>query len=508
MLWGALSYASIDPRETALYQAEGSEDPYEAFLSKWQDQDEHQKKLETEVDQLHQQLQKLRAQHEEMTKQLAKEKLLLNSKRSTTIDNKKEDDHEAELRVKGFLLNQQRQSEIIKGKKYLTEYDIIPYASFNKFAYFDYGNIKTNMSKKQLKEVDNAVRVAKDSLKSKGIDGVEFCEDIGGLSKTEPGLGTQHKLFFASNQKNNQTLQYSNTTQVYNSTFHSVIVFQPFGPLQLAVQQTGVSLTEPVHIVITLSGRIPQYQTLLKTFRDQASHKNQNVHLTAVYFGENGLQSAKNLTDKFRKDHHNDNVRLISVPDKTFTRTLGIEMAVKYWDERIGGNVLTFIADVDIAFRSNFLITCRRHAIRNEQVYFPIVFNQFNGSTVESKPPMYEQLPLASHSTIVNKSKWGRWKKESYGAVCIHSSDFKSLNMFDHKRFPSWGHEDRYLYRKLVHSKLKVVRATDPDIFHRFHAKTCSPDLPTNLLYDCIGAKALDFSTHTQLGEIIYRQHN
>ena len=115
-------------------------------------------------------------------------------------------------------------------------------------------------------------------------------------------------------------------------------------------------------------------------------------------------------------------------------------------------------------------------------------------------------FPVPSfENQLVISSESGFWRDFGFGMTCQHHADFMKMRAFD-KEFKGWGLEDTYLYRKYLKSKLFVVRATDPGIFHVHHEKTCDRNLSSVQYHDCVQSKALNEASHTQLGMLAFKE--
>ncbi|KAG9339413.1 hypothetical protein JZ751_023807 [Albula glossodonta] len=243
---------------------------------------------------------------------------------------------------------------------------------------------------------------------------------------------------------------------------------------------------------------------LYRTERDKGTlyelevciHHDRLVHLTVVYFGQEGLAEVKSSLEKMARMENFNNYTLIPVHEE-FSRGRGLDIGAHAWGR---GDVLMFFCDVDIYFTTEFLNTCRLNTSPNKRVFYPVVFSLYNPAIVygnmELTPPIEQQL--------IHKKDAGFWRDFGFGMTCQYRSDFLNIGGFD-LEVKGWGVEDVHLYRKYLRSDLIVVRTPVSGLFHLWHEKQCADELTPEQYRMCIQSKAMNEASHSHLGMLVFR---
>ncbi|EDW08891.1 chondroitin sulfate N-acetylgalactosaminyltransferase 1 [Drosophila mojavensis] len=398
-----------------------------------------------------------------------------------------------------YIRKQVGAAEILHGLPLNNEYEMIP---FNHFTFTRVYPIDLGLGKRVVekpigyrrRDLLEAVNKALESLnrnhtaraRAKGLPVSELgrytLDDfVEGIYRTEPTTGSQYELYF-------QSIKHQTTV------VRKALIMRPFAPLQ-TVQLSEVPASPTIHVIVPLAGRLRSFRSFVQMLNKLAD---QRLHLIVVYFGEAGLKEAQLIAGGAKR------VQLVAL-NETFSRAKALRLGAEHIQpeaaKAMQQDALLFMCDVDIVFTAKFLERCRWNTAPGKKVYYPVVFSLYNPHVVYTLQG--KALPSEEEQLVISRDT-GFWRDFGYGMTCQYRSDFLQIRGFD-EEIVGWGGEDVMLYRKYVRSKIKIVRATDPGIFHRWHTKICTGSLSADQYRACIRSRALNEASHAQLGFLAFR---
>lgn len=384
-------------------------------------------------------------------------------------------------------------AEILKGVAYNNEYEQLPFVLFTMTRVYivDPGLGKRVIEKPIALKKKDFLEVIGHGMTvlngNKGL-GVQFTPDdfVEGIFRTLPTHGAQYELFYHHRQN--------------PASSYKVIVARPFGPLYDVQVEVKDTHNIPINIIVPLSGRVDVFSHFVKRLIGVCSGQLAEIMLTVVYYADNSTAQVTSIIDRVKAVGFGD-VKLVLVTG-TFSRGQALQAGVQAWTH--SRDVLMFFCDVDVWFTTEYLDRCRRHTVAGQRVYYPIVFSLFNPHAVYSLEGV--DIPSLEDQLIISKNT-GFWRDFGYGMTCQYRSDFLAMRGFDDAvPVSGWGLEDVNLYKKYVRSRILVVRATDPAVFHLWHEKHCSSSLSLDQYKGCIRSKALNEASHAQLGMLAFKE--
>ncbi|XP_068242080.1 chondroitin sulfate synthase 1 [Palaemon carinicauda] len=255
-----------------------------------------------------------------------------------------------------------------------------------------------------------------------------------------------------------------------------------FTNLHYQVPQTELSpdrKPKKINFILPLAGRFTSFQRFMDDFQRICLEGEENVRLFVVSFhpspgADDTSENVEALISSLQLDYPHVPMSVIQT-NATFARALALELGASQCAD---GDLMLFI-DVDMTFSSASLDRIRLHTIKGHQVYYPIVFSEFD--------PYISRTNTASgyDHTLIDETV-GYWRAFGFGIVSIYRSDLRMAGGLD-TSILGWGREDVDLFEKVLKNGIKVFRAADPGLIHIFHHVDCDKNLEASQYEMCQG---------------------
>ncbi|KAL1139748.1 hypothetical protein AAG570_006725 [Ranatra chinensis] len=252
-----------------------------------------------------------------------------------------------------------------------------------------------------------------------------------------------------------------------------------------------------INFILPLAGRFESFRRFATVFEDECLRRNEKVTLTVVMFlndedksDHGSMELVRDLQERYRYTR----ISVVPVFDN-FARAKALQVGASHVEDP---DDLLFFIDVDVIFRSNVLYRIRSQTVRGKQVYFPIVFSEFDPQIV------YNKSTSPNHFLINNNA--GFWRQYGFGIASVYKSDLIKVGGFN-TSIKGWGKEDVDLFDKFIASahNLTIFRSVDRDLVHVFHVVECDSQLEESQLRMCKGTRADTYGGVQQLAEYIGR---
>ena len=246
---------------------------------------------------------------------------------------------------------------------------------------------------------------------------------------------------------------------------------QNFGPLWKKALDKSFPFKPTIHFIVPLTGRFDTFVRFLNSFEEAFLNHELTVSLLIVYFPDvSSPEKHKNVFEDFRFRHPKVSLTWSEVLGE-FSRARALEFGVRHHSNES----LLFFADVDLIFETEFYHRCQAGAVLGKQVYFPLMFSQFNPQIAyyNRSAPASKIGPKFSPPGMTGRftRRAGIWRKYSYGPVCVFAKDVIEVGGLN-TTIRGWGLEDLNFYEKCLRHDLEVFRTPDLGLVHVYHAQT------------------------------------
>ncbi|CAG2186702.1 CHSY [Mytilus edulis] len=193
----------------------------------------------------------------------------------------------------------------------------------------------------------------------------------------------------------------------------------------------GRQSLEIIHFIVPLAGKVPVFKRFMQNYEEVCLKDKEMTQLHIVVFNsESDLSSVKSLIGivrQYQKRYAGADIEIIYA-DGPFNRARALDLGMFQLSE----DSLLFFIDVDIIFDRDVLLRIRYNTIKNIQVYYPIVFSQYNPSLICS---ISDSCDIKWTNLT---SDHGYWRSYGYGMVSTYKRDLISVGGLD-TSIKGWG---------------------------------------------------------------------
>ncbi|XP_049871595.1 chondroitin sulfate synthase 1 [Pectinophora gossypiella] len=283
-----------------------------------------------------------------------------------------------------------------------------------------------------------------------------------------------------------------------------------------------------IHFILPLAGRQEVFGRFMKNYEEIVLKSNEAVTLIVVLHLDSksplDYKNAQSLVDYYN-DMYGKEIKVVQMGSTVFSRGAALTEGLKL----CSSDDLVFFIDVDMMFNFDTLRRIRINTIKYNQVYFPIVFSEYNPDVVngedynkfkdetlvintdlgkfvdsgEHGAKTDREIANLKYSKEINDD-FGYFRQYGFGILSIFKCDFERVGGFD-LNIKGWGMEDVQLFETLIKSNLTVYRIPDKSLVHIFHSVDCDKNLEKSQFQMCLGTKA---STYGSEKHMIYYMLN
>lgn len=261
---------------------------------------------------------------------------------------------------------------------------------------------------------------------------------------------------------------------------------------------------ETINFIMPLAGRYKIFERFMRNFESTCLKVGEPVRLIVVLYvsptEEDALSKSVTLIQNYQRIYGTNQIEIVQA-EGPFSRGHGLELGA----QRCHSDALLFMIDVDILITSGALMRIRLNTLLGRQVYFPIVFSQYDPEPVCKE--QQQHCRCGDDGCILIPTDFsasaGYWRQFGFGIAAMYRSDMLSVGGFD-LSIQGWGKEDVDLYTKFIESSLTVFRAVDPGMTHIFHQIVCDINLEPAQLQMCVGSKTQSYGATSLLAKQVY----